>query len=70
MIGGLRRISCWWKNVSLLGDLEDATSDWFSEGDDRNSYCIFNIILVIIYSALDQLQDKILEKQTLCQKRL
>ncbi|GAU30794.1 hypothetical protein TSUD_355200 [Trifolium subterraneum] len=31
-LGGLRRASCWWRNVSLLGDPEDAISDWFSEG--------------------------------------
>ncbi|MCI67400.1 hypothetical protein A2U01_0088659, partial [Trifolium medium] len=28
----LKRVSCWWRNVSLLGDPEDAISDWFSEG--------------------------------------
>ncbi|MCI40809.1 hypothetical protein A2U01_0062042, partial [Trifolium medium] len=28
----LRRVSCWWRNVSLLGDHEDVISDWFSEG--------------------------------------
>ncbi|GAU21795.1 hypothetical protein TSUD_176400 [Trifolium subterraneum] len=32
VLGGLRRASCWWRNVSLLGDPEDAISDWFSEG--------------------------------------
>ncbi|GAU49224.1 hypothetical protein TSUD_282750 [Trifolium subterraneum] len=31
-LDGLRRASCWWRNVSLLGDPEDAISDWFSEG--------------------------------------
>jgi hypothetical protein len=30
-LGGLRKISCWWRNMSLLGDPEDANSDWFSE---------------------------------------
>ncbi|MCI11941.1 hypothetical protein A2U01_0033044 [Trifolium medium] len=29
---GLRRASCWWRIVSLLGDPEDAISDWFTEG--------------------------------------
>ncbi|GAU31203.1 hypothetical protein TSUD_210600 [Trifolium subterraneum] len=28
----LKRVSCWWRNVSLLGDPEDDISDWFSEG--------------------------------------
>ncbi|GAU37868.1 hypothetical protein TSUD_22840 [Trifolium subterraneum] len=28
----LKRVSCWWRNMSLLGDHEDAISDWFSEG--------------------------------------
>ncbi|GAU32685.1 hypothetical protein TSUD_145590 [Trifolium subterraneum] len=31
-LGGLRKASCWWRNVSLLGDPEDAISDWFLEG--------------------------------------
>ncbi|MCI08317.1 putative ribonuclease H protein, partial [Trifolium medium] len=26
---GLKRASCWWRNVSLLGDPEDAILDWF-----------------------------------------
>ncbi|MCI65026.1 hypothetical protein A2U01_0086284, partial [Trifolium medium] len=26
----------WWRNVSLLGDPEDADSDWFSEGVTKN----------------------------------
>jgi hypothetical protein len=25
-------VSCWWRNLSLLGDPEDAILDWFSEG--------------------------------------
>ncbi|MCI80767.1 hypothetical protein A2U01_0102038, partial [Trifolium medium] len=31
-LGDLMRASCWWRNVSLLGDLEDDTSYWFSNG--------------------------------------
>jgi hypothetical protein len=32
------------------------------EVDDRNSYCISSIILLINYNTLDQLQGKFLEK--------
>ncbi|GAU49947.1 hypothetical protein TSUD_408420 [Trifolium subterraneum] len=29
---GFRGTSTWWRDVSLLGDTTDSTSDWFSEG--------------------------------------
>jgi hypothetical protein len=34
----------------------------FEAAEDRNSYCIFSIVLVINYSTLDQLQGKFPEK--------
>ncbi|MCI92936.1 cysteine-rich receptor-like protein kinase, partial [Trifolium medium] len=29
---GLRGVSLWWSDVSLLGTRVDSNSDWFSEG--------------------------------------
>ncbi|GAU10160.1 hypothetical protein TSUD_418630, partial [Trifolium subterraneum] len=33
----LKRVSCWWRNVSLLGDPEDAISNCFSYGVSKKS---------------------------------
>jgi hypothetical protein len=37
--------------------------------NDRNSYCISSVILVIIYSTLDQLQGKFLKKRSYLHKK-
>jgi hypothetical protein len=35
-LGDIKRVSRWWRNVSLPDDSEDAISYWFSEGVTKN----------------------------------